>query len=280
MRRSPDFPGLDSLLLGALSEDIGSGDVTSRCCVPAQAVSRGSFNAKDSGVICGLGIAARVYELLDADVEMVALAADGDTAKPGDSIAEIFGASRSILAGERVALNLLRHLSGISTQTAEAVRRTAGYGTRITDTRKTTPGLRALEKYAVTCGGGTNHRFGLYDGILIKDNHISAAGGIAAAVALARMNSPHTLKIEVEAETLDQVAQAVDSGADIIMLDNMSTQQMSEAVRFIGGRALTEASGNMGDRDLAEVASTGVDIISIGALTHSVRALDISLKFF
>jgi nicotinate-nucleotide pyrophosphorylase (carboxylating) len=280
MRRTPDFPGLDSLLLGALSEDIGSGDITARCCIAADAVSRGSFKAKDNGVICGLGVAARVFELLDGDIEMEALASDGDIAAPGDTIAEIRGPSRGILAGERVALNLLRHLSGISTLTADAVSRVAGYGTRIADTRKTTPGLRALEKYAVVCGGGTNHRFGLYDGILIKDNHIVAAGGIAAAVASARKNAPHTLKIEVEAETLEQVSQAISAGADIIMLDNMTARQMSEAVSLIGGRALTEASGNMGDRDLSETASTGVDIISIGALTHSVRALDISLKFY
>jgi nicotinate-nucleotide pyrophosphorylase (carboxylating) len=274
-----EYPDIDELLLEALREDIGSGDVTSRCCVPEDAVSSGVFRAKEAGVICGLGAAARVFELLDGAVAFKALTSDGDELGDGDARAEIYGPSRSILAGERTALNLLRRLSGIATRTAAAVKCAEGSGARITDTRKTTPGLRALEKYAVRCGGGFNHRFGLYDGILIKDNHIAAAGGVAEAIARAQQNAPHTLKIEVETETIEQVAQALEAGADIIMLDNMTTPQMAEAVRLIGGRALTEASGNIGDRDVAAVAGTGVDIISIGALTHSVREMDISLKF-
>ncbi|MGM9522280.1 MAG: carboxylating nicotinate-nucleotide diphosphorylase, partial [Oscillospiraceae bacterium] len=186
---------------------------------------------------------------------------------------------RSILSGERVALNLIQHMSGIATATHNAVESVKGTGTIIVDTRKTTPGLRVLEKYAVKAGGGNNHRFNLSDGVLIKDNHIVAAGGIAAAINAVRANAPHTLRVEIEAETLPQVKECLDAGAEIIMLDNMSIEQMAEAVKFIGGRAITEASGNMGERDLREVAETGVNYISIGALTHSVTALDISLKF-
>jgi nicotinate-nucleotide pyrophosphorylase (carboxylating) len=274
-----EYGDWDGLLTAALAEDIGSGDITTRCCVSEDAVSSGTFRTREPGVICGLGVAARVFGLLDGGVEFTPLVSDGDEI-PGDTvIAEIRGPSRSILTGERTALNLLQHLSGIATRTAASVRCVAGSGARVTDTRKTTPGLRALEKYAVRCGGGSNHRFGLYDGVLIKDNHIAAAGGVAAAVALAQRNAPHTLRIEVEAESIEQVAQALESGADVIMLDNMTIEQMSEAVRLIAGRALTEASGNMGDRDLAAVAATGVDMISIGSLTHSAGALDISLKF-
>ncbi|MDR1589453.1 MAG: carboxylating nicotinate-nucleotide diphosphorylase [Oscillospiraceae bacterium] len=273
------YPDIDEFLTRALREDIGSGDVTSRCCVPEDASSSGVFLAKEAGVICGLEVAARVFRLLDGAVSFKPLVSDGDAVSAGEAIAEISGPSRSILAGERTALNLLRRLSGIATRTAAAVKGAAGGGARVTDTRKTTPGMRALEKYAVRCGGGFNHRFGLYDGILIKDNHIAAAGGVAEAVARAKKNAPHTLRIEVETESLEQIAQALEAGADIIMLDNMPVPQMAEAVRMIGGRALTEASGNIGERDIAEVAASGVDIISVGALTHSVRDMDISLKF-
>ncbi|MDR2356569.1 MAG: carboxylating nicotinate-nucleotide diphosphorylase [Oscillospiraceae bacterium] len=280
MRLYTGYPGVDELLRGALEEDIGAGDVTSRCCVEENAVSSGVFRAKEAGVICGLGVAARVFELLDGGIVFRALTSDGDEVGAHAAIAEIEGPSRSILAGERVALNLLRRLSGIATRTAAAVRSAEGCGgARIVDTRKTTPGLRALEKYAVRCGGGFNHRFGLYDGVLIKDNHIAASGGIATAVARARRYAPHTLKIEVETENMEHVAQALEAGADIIMLDNMTARQIAEAVRLIDGRALTEASGNMGERDIAEIAAAGVDIISIGALTHSVRDMDINLKF-
>ena len=197
-------------------------------------------------------------------------------------VAAVSGNARAILAGERVGLNLLQHMSGVATQTARAVAAVAGTGAKIVDTRKTTPGLRLLDKYAVRVGGGGNHRFNLADGVLIKDNHIVAAGGIAAAVEAARRNAPHSLRVEVEVETLEQLEEALEAGADIIMLDNMPTEKMREAVRAVGGRALTEASGNMGDKTDAElraVAETGVDLISIGALTHSVRALDVSLKF-
>lgn len=274
-----NYIGLDEFLLSALSEDIGTGDITTESCIPANAASHGWFKAKESGVICGLGVAQRVFALLDSAVKFMPKVSEGSRVSAGDIIAEIEGPSRSVLTGERVALNLMQRMSGVSTRTAEAVAAVSGTNARIVDTRKSTPGLRVLEKYAVRMGGGSNHRFNLADGVLIKDNHISAAGSITAAINAVRKNVPHTLKIEVETENMDQVREALDAGADIIMLDNMDVPAMTEAVNFIAGRAVTEASGNMGDRDLSSVASSGVDVISIGALTHSVRSLDISLKF-
>lgn len=274
-----NYLGLDEFLQKALSEDVGSGDVTTNCCVPEGSFSTGMFMAKEPGVICGLGVLERVFSLLDAKVCVTLLVKDGATVKAGDIIAEISGPSRSILTGERTALNLLQHMSGVATRTAEAVGAVNGTGAKIVDTRKTIPGLRVLDKYAVRCGGGANHRFNLSDGVLIKDNHIKASGGIAEAVAQARRGCPHTLKIEIETETLGQVKEALAAGADIIMLDNMALEAMADAVKLINGNALTEASGNMGERDLQKVAETGVDYISIGALTHSLKALDISLKF-
>lgn len=274
-----DYLGLDELIISALKEDVGTGDITTISCIPEENRSEAYFLAKDVGVVCGIDIAARVFQLVDERIVLIPKMRDGDSVKKGDIIAEVIGPSRGILTGERVALNLMQRLSGTSTATAKAVSEVSGTKAKICDTRKSTPGLRVLEKYAVRVGGGHNHRFNLSDGVLIKDNHISAAGGVAAAVKTARAAAPHVMKIEVEAETLDQVRQALDAGADIIMLDNMSIGMMSEAVSIIGGRALTEASGNMGEKDLLEVAKTGVDYISIGALTHSVRALDISLKF-
>jgi len=274
-----------------LDEDIGTGDITTNSCVPEDAVSKGSFIAKEAGVISGIGVLQRVFEVLDDRVCVTPLVSDGDTVKKGDLIAEISGPARAILTGERTALNLLQHMSGIATKTAEAVREVSGTKTKILDTRKTTPGLRALDKYAVRCGGGTNHRYNLTDGVLIKDNHIKAAGGITNAVKRAREKMPGGMPalvdttrelsgfIEVETESLEQVKEALDAGADIIMLDNMTPELMTEAVKLVNGRAFTEASGNMGERDLKEIAGTGVDFISIGALTHSVKALDISLRF-
>ena len=273
---------VERILKSALAEDVGSGDVTSLSTVPPGRTISGRYIAKEDGVLCGLEVVARAFALLDASIAFTALAADGDRVRKGDVIATVSGDARAILAGERVGLNLLQHMSGVATQTARAVAAVAGTGAKIVDTRKTTPGLRVLDKYAVRIGGGGNHRFNLADGVLIKDNHIVAAGGIAAAVAAARARAPHSLKIEVEVETLEQLREALEAGADIIMLDNMPTETMREAVRLVAGRALTEASGNMGDKTDAElraVAETGVDLISIGALTHSVKALDISLKF-
>ena len=273
------FIGLDDFLLSALKEDIGSGDITTVSCVPENATSNGVFIMKEPGVVCGLHVLMRVFHLFDSDVNITLLKSDGDHVDTGDIIAKINGSSRSILTCERTALNLLQHMSAVATKTSVAVIAISGTYAKIVDTRKTMPGVRVLDKYAVRCGGGFNHRFNLSDGVLIKDNHIAAAGGITNAVKYARLNSPFTIKIEVETESLSQVDEALDAGADIIMLDNMSIEMMADAVKRIGNRALTEASGNMGERDLRAVAETGVGFISIGALTHSVKALDISLRF-
>lgn len=274
-----EFFGLDDFLKNALREDIGTGDVTTNCCVPAENRSKGAYRAKEDGVVCGLFVLQRVFDLLGGGVKVSPLVSDGAAVKKGDILATVEGPSRDVLTGERVGLNILQHLSGVATGTAKAVAQVAGTQARIADTRKTTPGMRELEKYAVRVGGGSNHRFNLSDGVLIKDNHIVAAGGIGAAVDMVRRQIPHTLKIEVEVESLPQIDQALAARADIIMLDNMSLEAMAEAVQHIAGRALTEASGNMGERDLRAVAATGVDIISIGALTHTVKPMDISLKF-
>lgn len=270
---------LGKLIMNALSEDVGTGDITTESTIPETARAHGLYKAKESGVLCGIGVAARVFELIDRDIEFTPLKRDGDRIEKGEIIAEVRGKATNVLTGERVGLNLMQRMSGIATRTAEAVAQVEGTGAKICDTRKTTPGLRVVEKYAVKVGGGTNHRFNLADGILIKDNHIVAAGSITNAVRAARANAPHTLKIEVEVETFDELNEALDVGADIIMLDNMSCEDMKKAVGIVNGRAVTEASGNMGDRNLKEVADCGVDLISIGALTHSVRSLDISLKF-
>lgn len=270
---------LDELITRALEEDIGYADLTTEATVPEDVPSRARFLAKEDGVLCGMDVCRAVFAKMSDAIVIECQKKDGDPLTKGEVFATIQGPARAILSGERVALNLLQHLSGIATRTARAVSAVAGCKTHIVDTRKTTPGLRVLEKYAVRCGGGHNHRFNLNDGVLIKDNHIAAAGSIANAMKNVRSAVPHTIKIEVETETLDQVRQALDAGADIIMLDNMSIDEMKKAVSFIAGRAMTEASGNMGDKDLKTVAETGVDLISIGALTHSVKALDISLKF-
>ncbi|TVQ08296.1 MAG: carboxylating nicotinate-nucleotide diphosphorylase [Bacteroidetes bacterium] len=263
----------------ALSEDIGTGDVTTKSVVPEGTIIEGCFIARQKGVICGLDILTEVFAYLDSRVVCKLFCKDGDTVEEGDRIADITGPAHAVLSGERVALNFLQHLSGIATQAYVFSQMVAGTAVRIVDTRKTIPGLRVMEKYAVKTGGGYNHRMNLSDGILIKDNHIKAAGGITLAVKAARQNAPQTLKIEVETESLVQVQEALEAGADIIMLDNMSLERMKEAVELIAGRALTEASGNMDRHDLKAVAATGVDFISIGALTHSVKAMDISLKF-
>ncbi len=274
-----NFIGLDELLLSALKEDIGTGDITTNCCIPAENRSEAYFLAKEDGVICGIDIAQRVFSLVDERITVIPKLKDGEQVKRGDIIAEVIGPSRGILTGERVALNLMQRLSGTATATAKAVSAVSGTKAKIADTRKSTPGLRVLEKYAVRVGGGHNHRFNLSDGVLIKDNHIAAAGSISAAINAARAAVPHVMKIEVETETLDEVSEALEAGADIIMLDNMSLTLMAQAVKLARGRVITEASGNMGEKDLFKVAETGVDFISIGALTHSVKSLDISLKF-
>lgn len=272
-------PAVDTLLRTALSEDAGNGDITTESTIPENATAYGRYIAKEDGVLCGMDVVRAVFDLLDPAIELKINVGEGEHFKKGDILAEVTGNARSVLTGERVGLNLLQHMSSIATMTNAAVEKVKGYKAKITDTRKTTPGLRYLEKLAVRCGGGTNHRYNLSDGVLIKDNHIVAAGSITAAVEAARKRVPHTVKIEVEVENFEMMNEALEAGADIIMLDNMSCADMAEAVKIINGRAITEASGNMGERDLAEVAATGVDIISIGALTHSVKALDISLKF-
>ncbi len=269
----------DSIILNSLAEDAPGGDMTTLCTVSESAAAHGYFIAKEAGIIAGTDIAKRVFDLVGDGVETVFFVKEGDKAEKGQRIGEISGPARTVLTGERTALNLMQRASGIATATAEAVGRVSGTNAKICDTRKTMPGLRSLDKYAVRIGGGTNHRFNLSDGILIKDNHIAAAGGITAAVSAARARAPHTLKIEVEVETFDQLREALNAKADIIMLDNMSVEDMRTAVGITAGRALLEASGNMGERDLRAVAETGVDLISVGALTHSVKALDISLKF-
>lgn len=270
---------LNDLIEKALKEDVGTGDITTLSTIPADKTITGRFIAKETGILCGVDVARAVFAFVDPAIELNFSYKDGDKIEKGEVIATVSGLARSILTGERLALNLLQHMSGVATRTGEAVAKVQGTRARIADTRKTTPGLRVLEKYAVKCGGGSNHRFNLADGVLIKDNHIEAAGGITAAVEMARRNIPHTLKIEVEIETFEQLEEALAAGADIIMLDNMSNEDMKKAVEIVAGRAITEASGNMGEKDLRAVAETGVDLISIGALTHSVKALDISLKF-
>lgn len=270
---------ISRLIQNALEEDLGTGDITTLSVIGEDVEAHGSFKAKEDGIVCGLFLISKVYAALDEDVRVVLHVEEGAEVHKGDIIAEVFGPARSLLSGERVTLNLIQRMSGIATSTRKAVDSVKGLPVSIVDTRKTTPGLRVLEKYAVRMGGGQNHRFGLADGILIKDNHISAAGGIAQAIALAKKNAPHTLRVEVEVESIEEAKIALDAGADIIMLDNMSEEDMAACVKMIAGRALTEASGNMGEKDLRKVALTGVDIISIGALTHSVKSLDISLKF-
>jgi len=269
--------GIDKIIEIALAEDIHTGDITTLAMLPQARRMHARLVAKEPMVLAGLKVAERVFARLDPSARFEAAFADADRLQVGDVIARLEGDAAALLQGERVALNLLQRMCGIATQTAAYVKEIEGSGARVVDTRKTTPGLRVLEKYAVRVGGGTNHRTGLYDGVLIKENHIAAAGGILEAVRRARAYIPHTLKIEVETETLEQVALALQAGADIIMLDNMSLAEMSEAVLLIGGRALVEASGGVNLNSIGAIAQTGVDIISVGALTHSVRASDISM---
>lgn len=268
----------DEVILRALKEDISYIDVTTDYMIGEEERAAAVFRAKAEGVLCGLEIALRVFELLGGLETVEIFRRDGERLQPGDRIARIGGRTRTLLKGERTALNLLQHLSGIASATARAVALTAGTRAQITDTRKTLPGLRALQKYAVVTGGGRNHRFNLSDAAMLKDNHIDAAGSISRAVSLLRGKVGHTVKIEVETRTLDEVDEALAAGADIIMLDNMDCAAMKEAVGRIGGRVPAEASGGITEETLRAAAETGVDIISIGALTHSVKALDISMK--
>lgn len=270
------FFGLQELIEQALAEDIGPGDITTMNLVPPGVAARGEFRSKAAGVVAGLDICRAVFQRLDPQAVFTPGKQDGDPIVPGDLLAEVQGETRALLTGERVALNFLQRLSGIATKTRHMSELIADQKAQLVDTRKTTPGLRYLEKYAVKAGGGRNHRIGLFDGVMIKDNHIQAAGGIKQAVVTVREKVPHTLKIEVEVENLAQLEEALQAGADIILLDNMDLATMKEAVRIVNGRALLEASGGINEATIVDVAGTGVDFISCGALTHSATSLDIS----
>ncbi|NLW59482.1 MAG: carboxylating nicotinate-nucleotide diphosphorylase [Firmicutes bacterium] len=267
------------LVRRALAEDLGSGDITSTLTIEPSATTSGRFIAKESGVICGWPVVQEVFHQLNPAIDLQITHPDGARVTAGSVLAVISGPTRDLLSGERVALNFLQHLSGVATATRKLVDLLADYPrVRLVDTRKTLPGLRALQKYAVRVGGGYNHRFNLADAILIKDNHLAACGGIKAAVAKVRAAAPHTMKIEVEVETEEQVREALAAGVDIIMLDNMPPALMAEMVRLIDGKALVEASGNVSAETIRAIAAAGVDLISVGRITHSVPALDISLR--
>ena len=270
---------VDDIIKTALQEDINYLDTTTDLMIPATARSTARFMAKAEGVVCGLEVALRVFELLDPTFSYEIRLPEGSRVAYGDIIAELEGSTRCLLKGERTALNLLQHMSGVASATDRYVRLVEGTRAAITDTRKTLPGLRALQKYAVTVGGGKNHRFNLSDGAMLKDNHIDAAGGIPQAVAAIREKLGHMVKLEVETRNLDEVRQALEAGADVIMLDNMDCPTMAKAVKLVNGRAKLEASGNVTMENIREVAESGVDIISLGALTHSVKAFDISMKW-
>jgi nicotinate-nucleotide pyrophosphorylase (carboxylating) len=269
---------IEPIVRASLAEDLGrAGDVTSAACIPAEARLAAAFAARRNGVVAGLACARLAVAALDSAARFEVLAADGASVTAGQSLARVEANARALLAAERTALNLLCRFSGIATLTAAYVAETAGTAARIIDTRKTTPGLRALEKYAVRCGGGANHRFGLDDAILIKDNHVAACGGVGEAVRRARAAVGHMVKIEVEIDRLDQLDEALAEGPDIIMLDNFPLADLVEAVRRVSGRALLEASGGVNLETVRAIAETGVDLISVGALTHSAPILDIGL---
>lgn len=266
------------LIRRALQEDIGHQDITTENLVDVEQRSRGIFLAKSAGIVAGIQVAQQVFRCLDEDIQFTVVKDDGAEINRGDILAIIEGSTRTLLMGERVALNFLQRLSGIATRTHHMVDLIRYEKAEIVDTRKTTPGLRYLEKYAVSVGGARNHRFGLYDGAMIKDNHIKAAGGIQKAVSTLRARIPHTIKIEVEVENLGQLQEALEARADIILLDNMDIDTLRQAVDLTAGQALLEASGGITEDTLVEVARTGVDFISIGALTHSTSSLDISFN--
>lgn len=283
MNRTHPLPAqVDRLLELALAEDIGTGDVTTTACIDADATVEARLLAKEALVLAGLPFFERVFELVDSGVEVRTLFPDGSRLEPGTIAAELRGSARSLLIGERTALNILQRLSGTATITRRWVEALEGTGARVCDTRKTTPGMRYMQKYAVAVGGGSNHRFGLDSGVLIKDNHIAACGGLTAAVERCRSLAPHLLKIEVEVVDLDMVDEAVAAGADVILLDNMPTDTMSQAVQRIRASErpiIVEASGGLTLERAREVAETGVDFISVGGLTHSAPAADLSLDF-
>jgi len=268
---------LEDIINRSLREDIGTGDITTLSIVSENHATTGFIRAKEPGVVAGLDVAREVFLQLCPDISYQARVKDGERLVAGQLLAKVEGDARAILTGERVALNFLQRLSGIATRTAYLAGLIAGEKAKLVDTRKTTPGLRVLEKYAVRVGGGQNHRFGLYDAVLIKDNHIKVAGGITGAIARARTLAPFCMGVEVEVESLEGVEEAIRAGANIIMLDNMDLAAMRKAVEQVGGRALLEASGGINEETIQAVAKTGVDFISVGSLTHSVKSMDISL---
>lgn len=268
----------DKLIRMALEEDITSEDVSTNAVMPTNVKGTVDLIAKEDGVIAGMDVYARVFKLLDESMEIEMFCQDGDEVKKGDLMAKVTGDIRVLLSGERVALNYLQRMSGIATYTMSVVKLLEGSGVTLLDTRKTTPNCRVFEKYAVRVGGGCNHRYNLSDGVLLKDNHIGAAGSITKAIQMAKAYAPFVRKIEIETETLEQVAEAVEAGADIIMLDNMTPEVMKQAVALIDGRAQTECSGNITKENIARICEIGVDFVSSGALTHSAPILDISMK--
>lgn len=269
---------VDEYILNTLREDITSEDVSTNAVMPEDRQGRADLICKQDGIICGLDIFKRTFELLDSSSRFEAYFKDGDRVHKGDLLGVIYGDIKAILSGERTGLNYLQRMSGIATITKEYAKELEGYKTTLLDTRKTTPNMRPFEKYAVTVGGGTNHRYNLSDGVLLKDNHIGAAGSITKAIEMARAYAPFVRKIEIETETLEQVQEALDAGADIIMLDNMDNDTMRKAVEMINGKAQTECSGNVTKARLKEIAEIGVDFVSCGALTHSAPIMDVSLK--
>jgi nicotinate-nucleotide pyrophosphorylase (carboxylating) len=272
-----DWDKLEAIIENALQEDIDGGDITTNQLFPEDRDCRAVIMAKEEGIVAGLPIAGKVFMKLDKNVLWNERMRDGQVVRPKDILAEIEGSARTVLTGERTALNFLQRLSGIATLTSKFVKAVEGHPVKILDTRKTVPGLRIMDKYAVSVGGGYNHRFGLYDGVLIKDNHIKLAGGITNAVRLIRQNAKTESKIEVETSTLEEVKEALSVGVDWIMLDNMPIELMREAVRIINHKALTEASGGVTLKNIRSIAETGVDFISIGSLTHSPSALDVGM---
>lgn len=269
---------IDEYILNALKEDITSEDVTTNAIMPEDKAGKADLICKEDGIICGLGVFQRVFELLDENARFETEIKDGDYVKKGQLMGVIYGDIKALLTGERTALNYLQRMSGIATFTKSLAMELEGSNTKLLDTRKTTPNMRPFEKYAVKVGGGTNHRYNLSDGILIKDNHIGAAGSIKKAVQMAKDYAPFVRKIEVEVENLSQLEEALEAGADIIMLDNMDNETMKEAVRIVGNKAETECSGNVTKERLKEIREIGVNYVSSGALTHSAPIMDISLK--
>lgn len=271
---------VDDFIKRALAEDLGiTGDITTDSLFNDEEVSAAEFNFRKSGILCGIDFAKRVFEIIDNTIEFKKMKNDGDRVEAGECCAVVKGKTKTILKGERLALNIVQRLSAIATKTRVYADILEGYGAKIADTRKTTPLFRYFEKYAVKTGGGSNHRFGLFDAVMLKDNHIAAAGSIIEAVKKVRENIPHTMKIEVEIESIEQAKEALEAGADIVMIDNLRGDKLKECVDFLKGKVITEASGNINEESIKEIAATGVDIISSGSIIYSAGIIDIGLDF-